>query len=78
MLDKLNASFIPHLSSLIVKVLNRLFTPPLGDILVLSGCPFFITASKIAGEKTFCIRKFISNTPVPHQVKNARLTASGL
>ena len=28
-LDKLNASFILHLSSLNVKVLNRLFTPPL-------------------------------------------------
>ena len=28
MLDKLNASFIPHLSSLIIKVSNFLFTPP--------------------------------------------------
>ena len=36
MLDKLNASFIPHLSSLIVKVFKSPIHPPLGDILVLS------------------------------------------
>ena len=37
-LDKLNASFIPHLSSLNVKVLNRLFTPrPSRRHLILSN-----------------------------------------
>ena len=43
-LDKLNASFIPHLSSLNVKVLNRLFTPPSRRHLVLSEVYMLIEA----------------------------------
>jgi hypothetical protein len=35
-LDKLNASLFMHLFKPFVKSLNRLFTPPLGDIRVLS------------------------------------------
>ena len=42
------------------------------------GCPFFMTTSKIAGEKYFVLERCISKTPVPLHVKNALLTVNGL
>ncbi|CAM0882313.1 unnamed protein product [Alopecurus aequalis] len=42
------------------------------------GCPFFITASTIANEKTFCIRKFNNrHTCTPHG-ENTRVTIDWL
>lgn len=42
------------------------------------GCKFFITASKIAHEKTFCIRKFMpQHTCIPHG-ENTKVTIGWL
>jgi hypothetical protein len=42
MLNKLKASLFAFVKLLIVNVLNRIFTPPLGDICVLSSSPIGI------------------------------------
>ena len=44
----------------------------------VNNCPFYITASQIANEKTFCIRKFRPVHTCPTSGENTRVTINWL